>query len=446
MGYNFHVSQVAVAESATGGQVDVAVTITQVGVAPFYFPLALELDCPGLASGKSLDGVEALIDEGDASVFQFTGIPATAQCLEAVSLSLASPNLYAERPVKFAQGDGSVTLTLPLSDGTTLPPSPVQAPTSPPTQAPAQAQTSPPTQAPVQAQTQAPIGGGNAITGFTLMDASGTIDTAIVNLVDGATVDLTVVGNSLSIRADTSGDVDDVTFDWNGGSRSEGAAPWAMGGNNGDNYYPVPYLATIGTKAVTVKAYSSTGTEVGSNTLIFMVVNGSPPGPAMTSAPVAAPTKAPTRQPTGAPVAASTKAPTRQPTGAPVASPTGVPNASPTTAGVIIGFSLVNSASDTVLGPLSDGDTVTLGVVGNSLNVDAETNGESNIMEVEFYFDSSYARTEGVPPYALGGNAGSNYFNYSPLAAAGSHVISAIALGKNSAVLGSLSVSITVVD
>jgi hypothetical protein len=302
MGYNFHVSQVAVSESTTGGQVDIAVTVTQVGVAPFYFPLALELDCPGLSSGKSLDGVDALLDEGDTSVFQFTGIPATAQCLEAVSLALASPNLYAERPVKFAQGNGFVMLSLPLPDGTTLPPSPVQVPTSPPTQ---------PLE---QAPTQAPAGGGNAITGFTLMDASGTSDTAIVTLVDGATVDLAVVGSSLSLRADTSGDVDDVTFKWNGGSQSEGAAPWAMGGNSGNDYYPVPYLATAGTKAITAKAYSSTGAEVGSSTLTFTVVNGAPSGPAPTNGPVAAPTKAPTRQPTGAPVASPTSVPVSAPT------------------------------------------------------------------------------------------------------------------------------------
>lgn len=117
MGYNFVVSNVAVAVSDMPDEVDIAVTVTQIGVAPFYYALELVLDCPDpdLAWPRTNEGVETIIAEGDAKLFWFVGIPATLECLNNVSLSLDSPHTYKERPIKFAQGiEGRVLLSIPL--------------------------------------------------------------------------------------------------------------------------------------------------------------------------------------------------------------------------------------------------------------------------------------------------------------------------------------------
>jgi hypothetical protein len=120
MGYNFHVPSVSVSTSSTNGQVDVDVTLTQIGVAPYYYDLGLGLSCPGM-SKQVLNGAENLIDQGASMIFSFTGIPATESCLYALTLTLESSYAYSGRPIKFAQGNGALTVRLPLPGGV-LPP------------------------------------------------------------------------------------------------------------------------------------------------------------------------------------------------------------------------------------------------------------------------------------------------------------------------------------
>jgi Malectin domain len=146
MGYNFHLSNVAVSAS-TGGTVIVDVTIKQVGVAPFYYPLSLALNCSGTYA--TLLGVETLIEAGSTKVFSFASIPADKTCLENVRFSLESPLAYAGKPIKFAQGNGGVVLNLPLPNGST-PIVPAAAPVSSTVQAPANAPIEAPTTAPLQ--------------------------------------------------------------------------------------------------------------------------------------------------------------------------------------------------------------------------------------------------------------------------------------------------------
>jgi hypothetical protein len=115
MGYNYVISSIHVASSLeqTEEQVDVDVVVTQRGVAPFYYELSLVLSCPDIRP-QSQEGVNTIIDEGDSQVFSFLGIPATAECLGNVTLSLDSPYAYADRPVRFAQGvDGTVQVNFP---------------------------------------------------------------------------------------------------------------------------------------------------------------------------------------------------------------------------------------------------------------------------------------------------------------------------------------------
>jgi hypothetical protein len=114
MGYNYVISSIHVASSLEQtDEVDVDVVVTQVGVAPFYYELSLVLSCPDILP-QSQQGVNTIIGEGDSQVISFLGIPATADCLGNVTLSLSSPHTYADRPVRFAQGvDGTVQVNVP---------------------------------------------------------------------------------------------------------------------------------------------------------------------------------------------------------------------------------------------------------------------------------------------------------------------------------------------
>ena len=91
------------------------------------------------------------------------------------------------------------------------------------------------------------------------------------SLNDGDIIDLAVVGNSLSIRADTDeAVVQYVRFGWDGVRHTEGRAPFAMAGKAGAGYIPVDYLASPGAKTVTVDAFDGT-TIVDTYTVSFTV-------------------------------------------------------------------------------------------------------------------------------------------------------------------------------
>ena len=157
MGYAFQVTGVGAYWQA-GGSIDLSVEVTQQGVAPFYYPLSLKLDCDG--ASLSVPGVETIISQGDKAYFVFTSIPATSSCLDSVALSLESSHAYQGNPVKLAQSSGVVVLSIPLPPSSN-PPSPLPTPdptlaTSPPSPLPTLA-TSPPTPVPTLA-TSPPTG------------------------------------------------------------------------------------------------------------------------------------------------------------------------------------------------------------------------------------------------------------------------------------------------
>lgn len=90
----------------------VSVTVTQRGIAPFYYPLSLTLSCSGVSPALTATGVEAIIAEGDSETFSFS-LPATSACLSAVTVGLESSITYAAKPIVFAQGDdGTVVVDL----------------------------------------------------------------------------------------------------------------------------------------------------------------------------------------------------------------------------------------------------------------------------------------------------------------------------------------------
>ena len=257
LGYNFLVEQVALAESSstTPGLVDIEVTVKQVGVAPFYYPLSLVLSCEGLDSSRILDGVETIIDAGDTKKFTFEQIPAMFECFDRLSLTLQSPYSYEGRPIKFAQGfDGLVSLSLPP------PPS-------------GWADILNVTDSSVVNVTDSSVANVGVLYGFSLVKEYEDDRWAIVqSLHNGDRVDISQIGRSLSVRADVSGMIDQLVFYFNGTIFVENFPPFALGGNNGDVFNPVPYLSQAGNKTITAIAYDATGTVIGNRTVSFILI------------------------------------------------------------------------------------------------------------------------------------------------------------------------------
>ena len=115
MGYAFSIVEVSVAEGSAEGTVDITATVSQDGIAPYYYDLDITLSCPGHSA--SMPGVDDIIEEASTLPFTFTSVPATSSCLDAISFSLDSSYELQGTPIKFAQGttDGAtVDISLPL--------------------------------------------------------------------------------------------------------------------------------------------------------------------------------------------------------------------------------------------------------------------------------------------------------------------------------------------
>lgn len=147
LGYSFVVTDVRLLYDEP--EISVGVSLEQIGVAPFYYDLSLEVDCYDLTEPLSASNVQKdLVSEGDTQTYLLPGLPATTQCLQAVSVQLVSSMQYPGTRIKFAQGtDGSMLLRdLPLPPGLSPTPTVPILPTVAPTLIPTM---SPPTAAPV---------------------------------------------------------------------------------------------------------------------------------------------------------------------------------------------------------------------------------------------------------------------------------------------------------
>ena len=407
MGYTFYVSNVAATSNPTSsGDFHVDVTLEQRGVAPFYFPLSLNLNCKGLAQPIAVDGVDSLIEQGQSGTFRFSGVPTSVECLDQVSLTLRSSKLYEGRPIKFAQGGGTISFAVPLpppvyptpiSQPTSQPTSsptfqltisPTVSPTSVPTNQPTNNPTSQPTSSPTSRATSLPTASPaspfdptpSAVEGFVLIDSS--TDAPIGLLPDGATINLSTSGTSLNVDAITSDAVKQVVFKFDGSYiRTEGKAPWALGGNGGSNFYDFAPLVAVGIHEIEATAFNDAGEEIGNLHVTVKVVSWE--------------------------------------------------------------FILIDSNSDAPIGPISDGSTISLSETGVSLNVDAIM--DESVARVIFTFDGSYVRTEGKAPWALGGNAGSDFRDFPALATVGMHDIEAIGFDDGGEEIGSVRMTVNVV-
>jgi hypothetical protein len=250
MGYNFVVRKVDVAKStATPNAVDVDVTVEQVGIAPFYYPLSLVLDCddPILKWPRAYQGVEALIDKGAQGLFRFEGVPATPSCLSTISLILDSKNAYRNRPIKFAQGKtGVVALSIPV-----------------PTVAAGKAAA-----ADVDPDIQSP----SIQVTFTIVQIINGQSKDSMPVADGTVIDLAKVGRSLNLRANVSPDDDiDVIFQFANRTVVERSDPFTLLPSR----VLVPYLSFPGEKTIRVSVVDEDDDDVTleRQTLVFQIVD-----------------------------------------------------------------------------------------------------------------------------------------------------------------------------
>jgi myo-inositol-hexaphosphate 3-phosphohydrolase len=125
---------------------------------------------------------------------------------------------------------------------------------------------------------------GQVVTGFTLINAAS--DTAVAGmdpLASGATIDLFLVGAQLNLRANTSpASVGSVRFalDGNANFRTENAAPYALGGHAGSDYFP--WTPALGAHTLTATPYEGpdgTGIVGTPMTIAFTVVDTTPAPP-----------------------------------------------------------------------------------------------------------------------------------------------------------------------
>lgn len=199
---------------------------------------------------------------------------------------------------------------------------------------------------------------------FVLVDTTDGSDIGEVGQRDF--VDLAWAGPNLSIRAETTEDVQSVRFTTgeDGFSNTEKVAPFALEGNRGSVYFPVEYLSYPGGKSVF--AYLN-GNDFWSYYILFAIGDSSPP----------------------------------------------------VKGGIFSDFVLINAATDTAIRSLTDNDTIDLTETGTSLTIEAVTS--TTVDQVKFYYDGSPVRTEKVAPYALGGNNGAagDYYEFASLGTPG---------------------------
>lgn len=228
MGYNFMITKVgAIFQDSLSVSEDnlaqIDVTINQVGVAPFYYPLSLFLDCPDLTSPMEISGVESLLQEGDSKVLSFRNVPQTAKCMNEIQFHLNSTHHgFQNRPIKFAQGQhGIVKLLLPL------PSSPTNDDENEP------------------------------YVIYKLINVKANVSESIAQVESGTSIDLAKVGRTVTIKADFyHGNTELVTenlkveFRFNGRVHHEHRYPFLLAGHRGIKYARSLYLSTTGVKTI----------------------------------------------------------------------------------------------------------------------------------------------------------------------------------------------------
>src|SRR5215208_8420111 len=89
----------------------------------------------------------------------------------------------------------------------------------------------------------------------------------------------------------------------------------------------------------------------------------------------------------------------------------------------VAGLTLINAATDKVIGPLNSGATIDFRVTGNQLSVRAEL-AQPASGSVVFTLDGVRYRPENFAPYAIKGDTDGNYLPWTP--SIGSHTLKVV--------------------
>ena len=239
----------AVAESAEDGFVDIDVTVRQIGVAPFYYPLSLNIDCDGIDTSRSRNGVENLIDDLDTETYKFERIPANTLCLRSVRVFLDSPYAYEGRPIRFAQGtDGKIDLNIPQ----------------------------PVAVVPVDNIVDEPTG---VLDSFWIVSANGRDYEQLRPLQNGDVIDLAEYrDSSWTVQAHVNDDSlsDTITFRYDGRSHRVSHNPFVLDADVMGRSDPSSYLQTPGSKTVTATVFNYEKRATGVGKVSFEIIDSDP--------------------------------------------------------------------------------------------------------------------------------------------------------------------------
>lgn len=247
----------------------------------------------------------------------------------------------------------------------------------------------------------------------------------------------------------------------------------AQVGPNAHIYNPRPYMGASAWIQLDVVNQPLTGvvfnTRVDNavNHMLLLPTDGSGDPPTPTAAPTATPDGGgdpptatpvpPTATPTDTPTNTPTHTPTDTPTNTPVPTstptntstpvpPTATSTNTPASQQAVVSFTLVNANTNQDIGPLADGDVIVLNdLPTQNLNVRANTN-PATVGSVRFTLNGSN-HTENARPYAMKGDSGGNYNNWTP--SIGQYTLTAVPYtqgGANGNAGASLSITFSVTD
>jgi hypothetical protein len=264
MGYSFQLQKISALRSGQPNKVDLDVVIKQVGNAPFYYPLFLNVYCGGVKIFSKWIENNALVDKDDTVTIGVYGLPATQSCLKAVEFQLDSHYLYSDRKIKWAQGnDGRVIQRIPFPPGYTPP---IESRTTPVLQRKPYVLPYPP------APTNHKVGGCYIVCANSPCYNYRTNGDDIRGIDDKGNFSLSDTGTKLSLRCNMNEpNVEKVYYLWAGLHHSERYSPYAMGGHYSNTFIPVNYLGYPGLKFVSIEIWTNDGDWIATRRLDFTV-------------------------------------------------------------------------------------------------------------------------------------------------------------------------------
>jgi hypothetical protein len=257
LGYSFQLTKLAVSTSSQFGKIDINATIKQVGKAPFYYPLFLDVFCDGRKqTGRWVQG--DLLTDFDATMFvSLEGIPAISSCLSELEIALGSTMMYPDRPIKWAQGlNGRVVVNIPLPPGV------------PDVRSDAQPEIDSYDVPFIPAAVTGPIGRCFVVCA-SMFCPGRRMGQDLRGLTDRDMWSISTTGNKLSVRCERNDwNVDEVIFRWPGLFHKEISEPFAINGNIGSTFVPLDFFSYTGRKTMSILAYSN-GVWQGGRTIDF---------------------------------------------------------------------------------------------------------------------------------------------------------------------------------